>query len=195
MSRAAITVVLSLVTIAFAQSPLDTQLIKISPQLAQQGLDPLHPNAVGHPVITGNSMNVNTVISQFTVTNYAAKTVTSIEYGWRIAAPAACSTSTLPVHWETATVNVNIPPAAEVDITTVESLSRTGSAPDLAAQARANHTSVVLVTIGLLKVTYADSSTWSDDEAVNSQNFDNGRAEKVSDCHVPTPKELQGKRN
>ena len=43
MSRAAIAVVLSLVTTAFAQNPLDTKLIKISPQWAQQGFDPLHP--------------------------------------------------------------------------------------------------------------------------------------------------------
>ena len=37
--------------------------------------------AVGHPVITGNAMINDVIISQFTVTNYAAKPVESMSKG------------------------------------------------------------------------------------------------------------------
>jgi hypothetical protein len=55
----------------------------------------------------------------------------------------------------------------------------------LAAEARANKTPVVLVTIGIVKVTFADGSTWSDDEAVERNTFDSSSYEKRENCHSP----------
>jgi hypothetical protein len=80
---------------------------------ALQGFNPMNPAAVGHPVITENAMITDVIISQFKVTNYAAKPVQSIEYGWRISSPTACSDSTLPVRWDTAAAKVNIAPDAK----------------------------------------------------------------------------------
>ena len=65
----------------------------------------------------------------------------------------------------------------------------------MATQASGHHTPVVLVTIGLLKVNFADGATWSDDEAINSETLDHGRAGKETKCHSPTLKTLQGKRS
>jgi hypothetical protein len=153
---------LLLVPTAFSQ---DTSTVNIRPRFAQQGFNPMNPVAVGHPVITGNAMIDDAVVSQFTVTNYAAKLVESIEYGWRISSPRACGDSTLPVRWETVKVKVNIAPGAE---------------------ANANKAPVVLVTIEIVKVTFADGSTWSDDEAVERNTFDSSSYEKQEGCHSPT---------
>ena len=65
----------------------------------------------------------------------------------------------MSVRWQTATANVNIPPSAQAKVDIVESLSRNGAAPELAEQARATNTPVVLVTIGIVKATFADGST------------------------------------
>jgi hypothetical protein len=42
---------------------------------------------------------------------------------------------------------------------------------------------VVLVTIGIVKVTFADGTTWSDDEAVERNTFDSSSYEKQEGCH------------
>jgi hypothetical protein len=47
--------------------------------------------------------------------------------------------------------------------------------------------------VGLLKVNFSDGSTWRDDQAVQSKNFDNGLAEKENGCRSPTPAELRAK--
>ena len=91
----------------------------------------MNPVAVGHPVITGNAMIDDAVVSQFTVTNHAAKLVESIEYGWRISSPRACGDSTLPMRWETVKVKVNIAPGAEASITPPGALSQPGSSAEL----------------------------------------------------------------
>ncbi|HEX8894772.1 MAG TPA: hypothetical protein VF783_15695 [Terriglobales bacterium] len=158
------------------------QVVYILPQLAQQGYDPLNPAAVAHPVITSKTISKGSILSQFTVTNYSTKTVTSIEYGWRVSAPSACSKSTLRVHWNTATVEVTIGPGAEAQIATADALSRAGSAKELADEARANNTPVVLVTVGILKASYRDRSAWRDKEASKRNIFDDGRAEKAESC-------------
>ena len=98
------------------------QVVYILPQLAEQGYDPLNPAAVAHPVITRKTTSKGSILSQFTVTNYSSKTVTSIEYGWRVSAPSACSMSTLQAHWDTATVEVTIGPGAEAHIATASRL-------------------------------------------------------------------------
>jgi hypothetical protein len=157
-------------------------VVYILPQLAEQGYDPLNPAAVAHPVITRKTTSKGSILSQFTVTNYSSKTVTSIEYGWRVAAPSACSMSTLQVHWDTATVEVTIDPGAEAQIATADALSRAGSAKELADEARAKNTPVVLVTVGILKATYGDRSVWRDKEALKRNVFDDGRAEKKESC-------------
>lgn len=192
MKKLVLAVSLLLVPLAFTQTLPPDQSVTIKPQWALQGFNPLNPSAVTHPVITATSMNTNAVLSQFTVTNYSAKAVTSIEYGWRIDAPTACSNSTFPLRWETASADVNIPPGAEANITAAESLSRTGAAPELAAQARASNTPVVLVTIGIVKVTFADGSTWSDDEAVQRNTWDSNYYEKHEGCHPPTVRRVKG---
>jgi hypothetical protein len=162
----------------------DTSIVvNIRSHFALQGFNLMNPAAVGHPVITGYAMITDVIISQFAVTNYAAKPVESIDYGWRISAPTACGDSTLPVRWETATAKVNIAPGAEASITPPESLSRIGTAHGLAAETGANKTPVVLVTIGIVKVTFADGSTWSDDEAAERNTFDSNSYEKQEGCH------------
>jgi hypothetical protein len=158
------------------------QVVYILPQLAEQGYDPLNPAALGHPVITNKTTSKGSILSQFTVTNYSSKTVASIEYGWRVSAPSACSESTLPVHWETATVKVTIAPGTKAEIAASDALSRAGSAKELADEARANNTPVVLVTVGILKATYRDRSAWRDREALKRNIFDDGRAEKKEAC-------------
>nr|UXE41681.1 hypothetical protein Hi04_10k_c5966_00014 [uncultured bacterium] len=158
------------------------QVVYILPRLAQQGYLPLNPAAVDHPVITSKTTSKGSVLSQFTITNYSSKTVTSIEYGWRVSAPSACSGSTLQVHWDTATVEVTIDPGAEAQIATPDALSRAGSAKKLADEARATNTPVVLVTLGILKATYSDRSAWKDKEALKRNIFDDGRVEKQEGC-------------
>ena len=148
----------------------------------------MHPNAVGHPVITGTGSSGDALMEQFIVTNYSTKRVEAIECGWRTSAPVACSGSTLPVGWQTAKANINIAPGAEATITTPKSLSASGSSKNLAEQADAHKTPVVLVVVGIVMATYADGSTWVDDEAVNGENFDNGKAEQSEGCYAPTPK-------
>ena len=161
------------------------QVVYIHPQLAQQGYVPRNPAAVGHPVITSKTISNGSVLSQFTVTNYSDKTVASIEYAWRVSAPSTCSEATLQVHWETAKVEVTIAPGAETQIAAPDALSRAGSAKELAAEARANKTSVVVVTVGILKTIYTDGSAWRDKEAFKSKVFDNGRADKEEGCPSP----------
>jgi hypothetical protein len=158
------------------------QVVYILTQLAQQGYVPLDPAAVAHPVITRKTISKGSVLSQFTVTNYSRKTVTSIEYGWRVSAPSACSESTLRVHWDTATVEVTIDPGAEAQIAAANALSRAGSAKELADEARSNNTPVVLVTLGIVKATYSDRSAWRDKEALKRNIFDDGRVEKEESC-------------
>jgi hypothetical protein len=177
---------LALLLLVPAACSQDTSTVTIRPRFAQQGFNPINPAAAGHPVITENAMIDDAVISHFTVTNYAAKPVESIEYGWRISAPTACGDSTLPVRWDTATVKVDIAPGAEASITPPGALSRQGSSLELSAEARANKTPVVLVTIGIVKVTFADGSTWSDDEAVERNTFDSSSYERQEGCHSPT---------
>ena len=182
----AVSFLLLLVLAASAQPQPNPTLVKIMPHWAQQGFNPLNPSAVGHPVITANAMMANAIMNRFTITNYSKKAVTSIEYGWRISAPAACADSTFPVHWETASANVSIAPGAEANITTAESLSRDGAAKDLAEQAQAANTPVVLVTVGIVKATFADGTTWTDDEALERNTFDGNLYEKHEGCQSPT---------
>ena len=160
------------------------QVVAIHPHFAQQGFNPLNPAAVGHPVITGNSVANDVLLTAFTVTNYSTKTVTSVEYAWRIAAPSACSDSTLPVSFDSRVANLKIAPGAEVTIAAPSVLSGAGTAKVLARRATANRAPVVIVTVGILQVIYADGSTWTDKEAIDSENFDNGRAEKEDSCHA-----------
>jgi hypothetical protein len=182
-------VALLLVPAAISQTQVNTSgVVRITPHMALQGADPMNPaKPGGAPVrIYGTSMGTNTIISSIGVINYSSKTVTSLEYGWRIAAPAACADSTLPVRWETASVTVNIASGNESKIDTPESLSRNGAAPELAEQARATNTQVVLVTIGIVRVTFADGSTWVDQEAVDRDTFDDNRADKKEGCQLRT---------
>jgi hypothetical protein len=154
--------------------------VNIRPQMAVQGFDLFRPTGVR---ITSLNMNAHSLMNKVTITNYSTKAVTSIEYGWRVSAPASCSDTVLPVRWETATANVSIAPnGGEAGVAVPESLSRAGASEDLAAQARASNTPVVLVTIGIVTVTFADGSTWSDNEAVERHMFDNGRAEREESC-------------
>ena len=181
--------------LAFTQTLPPNQGVTIKPLWAQQGPDVMNPSAVGHPVITGSGMSGDALLKQFTVTNYSSKPVQSIEYGWRIAAPTACCNSTLPLRWETASANVNIAPGGEATIAASESLSKSGSSKALANEASTNQAPVVLVTIGLLKVTYADGSTWTDEEALKHNTFDGNLYDKHEGCHSPTVSELQKKRS
>jgi hypothetical protein len=185
MQRKAVLLAVALLLVAAAIS--QNTGVTIKPRMALQGADPMNPVAAapGAPVrVYGTSMDTNTIISRMTVMNYSGKTATSLEYGWRISAPTACSGSTLPVRWQTATANVNIPPGAEAEIHTPESLSRNGAAPELAAQARATNTQVVLVTIGIVRVNFADGSTWVDQEAIDRNTFDDNRADQKEGCQV-----------
>jgi len=176
----AVSLLLLLASATSAQSQ-PNQPTKISWHFACQGFNPVHPAAMGHPVITNYATLKNTM-SQFTVTNYSAKAVTSVEYGWRIAAPTGCTDSKMSVRWETAKADVNLAAGAEVTINTPEALSKEGSADDLVAQARVTNTPVVLVTIGIVKVTFADGTTWTDKEAVEHNTFDSNYYEKNEPC-------------
>jgi hypothetical protein len=178
-------VALLLVPAATSQTQVNTSgVVIISPHAALQEADRMNPAGVGGaPVrVHGTRMETNTIISRITVMNYSGKTVTSLEYGWRTSAPFACANSSLPVKWETAEANVNIATDDKATIKTVDALSKRGVALELAAQARANNTPVVLVTIGIVKATFADGSTWTDDEAVERNTFDNGLLEKQEAC-------------
>ena len=196
MKTLLLAVSLLLVPLAFTQTLSRDQGVTIRPRTALQGFNPMNPSAVGHPVITSTGPSGDALLKQFTVTNYSAKAVTFIEYGWRISAPAACSSSTqtLPVKWDTATVNVNIASGAEAHITTAESLGRTGAAPDLVAQARATNTPVVQVTIGIVQATFADGSTWTDNDALERNTFDNNLHDKKEGCQLSTVSEMQKKK-
>jgi hypothetical protein len=128
-------------------------------------------------------MNTHSLMNKLTITNYSTKAVASVEYGWRVSAPASCTDTVLPARWETATANVSIAPnGGEAEVVVPESLSRKGSSEDLAAEARATNTPVALVTIGIVTVTFADGSTWTDNEAVERHMFDKGRAEREESC-------------
>ena len=182
--RPTLAVALLLVLAAFSQVPRLIHAIPtvtIKPHMAH--IDPLVRTGVK---ITG----ITALVSRFTVNNYTDKTVTSIEYGWRIAAPSSCTDSTLPVRWQTATANVNIPPQGEVSVTPVDSLSALGSMR-IVLQAEATHTPVVLVTIGIVPVTFADGSTWVDQEAVDRNTFDDNPIDKKEGCQLRTA--LSGK--
>jgi hypothetical protein len=45
-------------------------------------------------------------------------------------------------------------------------------------QAGATHTPVVLITIGIVRVTFTDGSTWVDQEAVDRHTFDDNLIDK-----------------
>src|SRR5215469_3897578 len=126
--------------------------------MAMQGFDPMNPTGV-HVISTGPSGDA--VMRQITIANYTSKTVASVDYGWRISAPLGCNESTLPVRWETATATVSIAPNAAAKIPVPDTLSHSGSSMELANQARNSHAPAVLVTVGLLKVTFTDGSTWT----------------------------------
>lgn len=193
MKKLLLAVSLLLVPIAFAQTLPPNQGVRIIPHMAPQGFNVMNPSAVDHPLITGTSMSGDSLLKHFTVANYHRKPVQSIEYGWRIAAPTACSNSTLPVHWETAKVNVTIAPGSKADVPAAEPLSKSGSSRALADQATASNAPVVLVTIGLVKVTYSDGSTWTDDEAAQFNTFDGNYYEKHEGCRSPTVSAMQKK--
>jgi hypothetical protein len=179
-------VALLLVPAAISQTQVNTSGgVIISPHAALQEADPMNSAGPGGaPVrVHGTITEANTIVSRITVMNYSGKTVTSLEYGWRTSAPRACANSSLPAKWETAEATVNITTGDKATIKTVDALSKRGVAPELAAQARANNTPVVLVTIGIVKVTFADGSTWTDDEAVERNMFDNDLMEKQEACH------------
>jgi hypothetical protein len=186
-------VALLLLPAAFSQSN-DNTLVTIQPRMALQGFNAMNPTGVHvNGTTMGGESNASTLISQFAVMNYTNKTVTSLEYGWRISTPLGCTDSTLPVRWETADARVTIAPNAEANIKPPDSLSRPGTSNELAEQARNSHTPVVLVTIGLLKVNFSDGSSWTDDHAAQSNNFDNGLAEKETGCHATTLEEVRAK--
>lgn len=50
----------------------------------------------------------------------------------------------------------------------------------------ATKTPVLLVTVGIVKVTFADGSTWSDDEAQQRNTWDNNFHKKHDGCEVHT---------
>jgi hypothetical protein len=56
-------------------------------------------------------------------------------------------------------------------------------------------TRIVLVTFGIVKVTFADGSTWSDNGEVEYNSFDGNLYEKQEGCHSPTVSEVQKKRS
>jgi hypothetical protein len=176
----------ALVLAAFSQVLQPSMLyVSIRPRPAVQAFDPLRPTGVK---ITGMEMQAHSLLNKIAITNYSTKAVTSIEYGWRISAPESCADTKLPPRWDTATANVSVAPnGGEGEVAVPESLNRAGASEDLAAEARASNTPVVLVTVGLVKVTFADGSTWSDDEAVERHLFDNGRAEQEESCVVSAP--------
>jgi hypothetical protein len=185
------------ITAAFPQANLDTPGVVIRPQMALQGADPTNPTLPKGATVRvyGTTMGGNSLMTRITVANYSTKDVSSLEYGWRISSPTACSDSTLAARWGTATVEVNILPGTTVDLDTPESLSRQGSASDLAKEAFASRSPVVLITVGIVKVTFADGSTWADNEAIRTNNFDGGLYEKQNDCHAPTVRKMQDKKD
>jgi hypothetical protein len=177
---------------AFSQNQAtDKTLVTIRPQMAMQGLDPMNPTGV-HVIGTGSSGDA--IMRQITIANYTTKTVTSLEYAYRVSTPVGCTDSTLPVRWETASAdNINLAPGGEAQIDAPRSLSASGSSKQLAEAADRSKTPVVLVTVGVLRVNFSDGSTWADDEALQHNTFDNGRAEKENGCHSPTPAEIRAK--
>jgi hypothetical protein len=46
---------------------------------------------------------------------------------------------------------------------------------------------------GIVKVTFADGTTWTDEEALRTSNFDGGLQEEINNCHVPKAGEMQRK--
>jgi hypothetical protein len=175
---------------AFSQSN-DNTLVTIRPQWAVQGLDPMNPTGVH---ITGTGTSGDAIMRQITIANYTNKTVTSLEYAYRVSTPVGCTDSTLPVRWETASAdNINLAPGCEAQIDAPRSLSASGSSKQLAEAADRSKTPVVLVTVGVLRVNFSDGSTSADDEALQPNTFDNGRAEKEAGCHATTPEELRAK--
>jgi hypothetical protein len=176
---------------AFSQTQTtDKTLVTIHPHGAMQGFDPMNPTGV-HVIGTGPSGDA--IMRQIIIGNYTTKTVTSLEYAWRTSTPLGCTDSTLPVGWETASVKLTIAPGDEAQIDAPASLSAPGTSKQLAETADRTKTPVVLVTVGLLKVNFSDGSTWSDDEALQHNTFDNSRAEKDYGCHSLTPAELRAK--
>ena len=191
---------LLLITAAFPQAGLDpnTTGVVVRRQIALQGADPANPAAPkGAPVrVYDTTGGGGILLSRITVANNSKKTVTALEYGWRIAAPTACNESTFPARWGTAIVRLNrLSPGEQIELDTPKSLSREGSESDLATEARAHKASVVLVTVGILWVTFADGSPWKDKDALQSKTFDGGLYEKENDCHAPAVSEMLRKTN
>lgn len=186
MSKVLLSILLVLPAITMGQIALQTNF-------AMQGFNPLNPTAVGHPVITGKAQTADQLLGYFVVTNYAKKAVVAIEYGWRIAAPLTCLDSTLPASWDKATVEITIASGAEATIPAPAELSASGSSKRLADLAYVNKTPVVLIIVGLLRVTYADGSQWSDEQAISRQIFDGGMHEKIEQCQKPDLTKQTGK--
>jgi len=88
--------------------------------------------------LAGTLGTAQPLINEFEVVNHSARVVTSIEYGWRIAAATGCAESTLPAHWETATAYLKMIPDSNATIMTAEALSKVGAAAALSARARAS---------------------------------------------------------
>jgi hypothetical protein len=187
---------LLLVPAAFSQDNSNTTGVTIRRDMALQGADPANPALPkGAPVrVYGTASDSSALMSRITVANNSTKSVSSLEYGWRIAAPTACTDSTLPVRWDTATVSFNkFAPGEQLDIDMPKSLSRDGSALDLAKEASASGAHVVLITVGIVEVIFADGSAWTDSEALRTSNFDGDLHEKMNDCHGPIVSEMQHK--
>ncbi len=181
---------------AFPQANSNTTGVTIRRDVALQGADPANPALPkGAPVrVYGTAVGDNNLMTRITVANNSTKAVSSIQYGWRISSATACTGSTLPVRWDTATVKFSsFAPGTRVELDTPESLSRQGSVLDLAREAFASRASVVLITVGIVKVTFADGSTWADDEAMRTSNFDGDLHERMNDCHGPIVSEMQHK--
>jgi hypothetical protein len=159
--------------------------VTIKTTTAVQGFNPLNPNASSHPVITAKSQTADQLLGDFTVTNYATKEVTSLTYGWRIAAPATCQGSSLPPFWQEERVTVSIPAGKSAVIDGPKDLNAEGTAKQLAENADLHRTPVVLITVGLLTVTYSDGTFWKDDKATTTHTFDGGMGEKLDECKSP----------
>lgn len=180
--RATLLPLLVLVASALAQNSITIKTIT-----AMQGFNPLNPAAIGHPVITGKSQLPDQLLGSFTVTNYSAKTVSSLTYGWRISAPLSCQSNLRPF-WQEEKVSVEIKPQANITLDGPKDLNEPGTSKRLAEMADVHKAQVVLVTVGLLEVNYADGSIWRDEDAIRSRSFDRGVNEKTDLCAPPKAK-------
>lgn len=178
MFKLVVCIVLVMVTSSFGAN------VTIVVHPALQGYKYLDPPGVDHPVITSATHNSQQLMEQLEVTNYSTKEVVEVKYGWRIAGSAKCTAHHFPAKWGVKEEKVVIPPGKAVALFPSQPLTTNAYLHQLIDEADLANAHVVVVTIGILKVDYADGTSWEDKEAGPKNMFDGGTAEILQSCDL-----------